>query len=296
MKLAILGAGAGGGLPQWNCGCANCLDARAGKIASMTQSSIAVSADGEQWVVLNASPDIAVQLQRTKALWPKALRGTPIKAVILTNGDIDHIAGLLTLREKTAFTVYATKSGMDILTSNSVFNVLDAELVERRIMSIDEAFAPLPDVKIIPFSVPGKVALFLEDDEALDLEAVGDQTIGLLLEANGKRAAYIPGCAALPDWLLERLDAVDLLLFDGTVWENDDMTKTGTGRKTGARMGHIPLSGHDGSLERLGVISARKVFVHINNTNPMLQPTSVERAQVENAGWEIAFDGMEIDL
>lgn len=296
MKLAILGAGAGGGLPQWNCGCTNCLDARAGKIASMTQSSVAVSADGERWVVLNASPDIAAQLQRTKALWPKSLRGTPIAAVVLTNGDIDHIAGLLTLREKTPFTVFATQSGMDILTTNSVFNVLDPELVERSLISLDEAFEPLSDVKITPFSVPGKVALFLEDEEALDLEAVGDQTIGLLLEANGKRAAYVPGCAALPDWLLARLDAVDLLLFDGTVWENDDMAKTGTGQKTGARMGHIPLSGHDGSLERLGAVSARKVYVHINNTNPILQPDSEERAQVESAGWEIAYDGMEIEL
>ena len=296
MKLAVLGAGAGGGLPQWNCGCKNCLDARAGKIASMTQSSVAVSADGERWVVLNASPDIAAQLQRTKALWPKSLRGTPIAAVVLTNGDIDHIAGLLTLREKTAFTVFATQSGMDILTTNSVFNVLDPELVERSLISLDEAFEPLSDVKITPFSVPGKVALFLEDEEALDLEAVGDQTIGLLIEANGKRAAYVPGCAALPDWLLARLDAVDLLLFDGTVWENDDMAKTGTGQKTGARMGHIQLSGHDGSLERLGAVSARKVFVHINNTNPILQPDSDERAQVESAGWEIAYDGMEIEL
>ena len=296
MKLAVLGAGAGGGLPQWNCGCKNCLDARAGKIASMTQSSVAVSADGERWVVLNASPDIAAQLQRTKALWPKSLRGTPIAAVVLTNGDIDHIAGLLTLREKTPFTVFATQSGMDILTTNSVFNVLDPELVERSLISLDEAFEPLSDVKITPFSVPGKVALFLEDEEALDLEAVGDQTIGLLIEANGKRAAYVPGCAALPDWLLARLDAVDLLLFDGTVWENDDMAKTGTGQKTGARMGHIPLSGHDGSLERLGAVSARKVYVHINNTNPILQPDSDERAQVESAGWEIAYDGMEIEL
>ena len=296
MKLAILGAGAGGGLPQWNCGCANCLDARAGKIASMTQSSVAVSADGERWVVLNASPDIAAQLQRTNALWPKSLRGTPIAAVVLTNGDIDHIAGLLTLREKTPFTVFATQSGMDILTTNSVFNVLDSELVERSLISVDEVFEPLSDVKITPFSVPGKVALFLEDEESLDIEAVGDQTIGLLLEVNGKRAAYIPGCAALPDWLLMRLEAVDLLLFDGTVWENDDMAKTGTGQKTGARMGHIQLSGHDGSLERLGSVSARKVFVHINNTNPILQPESGERAKVESAGWEIAYDGMEIEL
>ena len=296
MKLIVLGAGAGGGLPQWNCGCANCQDARAGKIAPMTQSSVAVSADGDRWVLLNASPDIAAQLQRTKALWPASLRGTPVTAVVLTNGDIDHIAGLLTLREKTPFTVFATRSGMDILTTNSVFNVLDTKLVERTLVSVDDMFEPVPGLKVTPFSVPGKVALFLEDEADLELEAVGDQTIGLLLEADGKRAAYIPGCAALPDWLVSRLNDVDLLMFDGTVWENDDMEKTGTGRKTGARMGHIALSGQDGSLDRLGALSARKVLVHINNTNPILQPGGVERTQVENSGWEIAHDGMEIEL
>lgn len=296
MEIIILGAGAGGGLPQWNCGCRNCSDAREGKLPIMTQSSIAVSADRENWVVLNASPDIAAQLQRTPALWPPSLRGSPIKAVTLTNGDIDHIAGLLTLREKTAFTLFATQSGMDIITTNSVFNVLDAELVQRKKITTEEPFHPISGLTVTPFSVPGKVALFLEDEASLDLEAVGDQTIGLLLEAGDKRAAYIPGCATLPDWLLQRLDAVDLLLFDGTVWENDDMQRTGTGQKTGARMGHVALNCAGGSLERLSAIPARKVLIHINNTNPILQPESAERAQVIEAGWDIAFDGMEISL
>lgn len=296
MEFLVLGAGAGGGLPQWNCGCQNCRDAREGKLPVMTQSSIAVSADHENWVVLNASPDIATQLQRTPALWPASLRGSPIKAVMLTNGDIDHIAGLLTLREKTPFTIFATQSGMDILTTNSVFNVLDAELVERKRMPTEQSVHPVPGLTVTPFSVPGKVALFLEDEASLDLEAVGDQTIGLLLETGNKRAAYIPGCATLPDWLLQRLDAVDLLLFDGTVWENDDMQRTGTGQKTGARMGHVAVNGSGGSLERLSAINARKVLIHINNTNPILQPDSAERAQVLKAGWDIAFDGMEISL
>lgn len=296
MRLIVLGAGAGGGLPQWNCGCDNCRDARAGKLPAMTQSSVAVSADGESWVLLNASPDIAIQLQRTPSLWPRSLRDTPIGAVVLTNGDIDHIAGLLTLREKTPFTVYATSSGMDILIANSVFNVLDAKLVARRTIVLEETFEPVPGVEVTAFSVPGKVALFLEDEAKLDLEAIGEQTIGLLLEVNGKRAAYIPGCAALPGWLLERLDALDLLLFDGTVWDNDDMLRTRTGQKTGARMGHVALNGADGSLERLSGLSARRVFVHINNTNAILQRDSTERAQVIAKGWDIGFDGMEIAL
>lgn len=296
MKIVVLGASAGGGLPQWNCGCQNCKDARSGALPVMTQSSVAVSADEVTWVILNASPDIGAQLLKTPALYPRDLRHTPIGAVVLTNGDIDHIAGLLTLREKTAFTVFATSSGLDILSGNSVFGVLDTELVSRETISLENAFEPVPGVKITAFSVPGKVALFLEDEGNLDLEAVGEQTIGLLIEANDKRFAYVPGCAALPDWLLERLASVDLLLFDGTVWENDDMQRTGTGQKTGARMGHIALNSADGSLRRFADFAARKVFVHINNTNPILQPQSAERAQVEQSGWEIAYDGMEISL
>ena len=125
---------------------------------------------------------------------------------------------------------------------------------------------------------------------------IGEQTIGLILEENGKRAAYVPGCAALPDWLVEQIGEVDLLLFDGTVWENDDMARTGTGEKTGARMGHIAMTGETGSLARLAHIQARKIFVHINNTNPVLQPQSTARRHVEEAGWDVAYDGMEVTL
>ncbi|MEP4198007.1 MAG: pyrroloquinoline quinone biosynthesis protein PqqB [Aliishimia sp.] len=296
MRIIVLGAAAGGGLPQWNCGCPNCIDARAGKLPIMTQSSVAVSADGDSWAILNASPDISGQLLRTPQLHPKSLRHTPIGAVVLTNGDIDHIAGLLTLREKTPFDLYTTSSGMEIVGSNSVFNVLDAELVARKPIELDQSFSPVPGLTITPFSVPGKVALFLEDTEALDLKAVGEQTVGLMLESDGCRAAYIPGCAEIPDWLLKRLSDVDLLLFDGTVWENDDMQRTGTGQKTGARMGHVALNGDDGTLARLASTSMRKYLIHINNTNPILQPSSPERAAVLGAGWHITHDGMEITL
>jgi len=261
----------------------------------MTQSSLAVSVDERHWAVLNASPDISAQLLRTPCLHPRALRDTPIAAVVLTNGDIDHLAGLLTLREKTAFALYATASGLDILSTNSVFNVLDAALVSRQSIALDTAFAPVPHLTITPFAVPGKVALFLEDGEP-DVEAVGEQTIGLMLETAEKRVAYVPGCATLPDWLVERFGTVDLLLFDGTVWENDEMQRTGTGKKTGARMGHIALNGEGGTLARLADLPARKVLVHINNTNPILQPDSAERRAVLDAGWEIAHDGMEITL
>lgn len=295
MKLVILGAGAGGGLPQWNCGCRNCADARAGLIPRMTQSSVAVSPDGADWVILNASPDIRGQFEMTPQLHPRGLRDTPIAALVLTNGDIDHIAGALTLREKTPFAVYATASGLDILNSNSVFGVLDPELVKQQRIELDASFEPVPGLTVTPFAVPGKVALFLEGDE-LNLEEVGEQTVGLLLASGGRRVAYVPGCAAIPDWLKRRLQGLDLLLFDGTVWNNDDMQRTGTGEKTGARMGHVPQNGRLGSLERLADIEGRKMYIHINNTNPVLQPDSPERAAVLAANWEFASDGLEITL
>lgn len=295
MQIVVLGAAAGGGLPQWNCGCDNCNAARAGQIAAMTQSSVAVSVDGADWVVLNASPDIGGQLMRTPALHPRTLRDTPIKSVVLTNGDVDHIAGLLTLREKTGFCAYATAEGLGILSGNSVFNVLDPDFVTRETITLDVPFTPVEGLKVTPFAVPGKVALFLEGSE-VNLQEVGETTIGLMLEHGETRAAYVPGCAALPDWVVTHLKDVDLLMFDGTVWNNDDMQRTGTGQKTGARMGHIPMNGDQGSLVRLADLTARKVFVHINNTNPVLNPTAAERQAVLDAGWEIAHDGMEITL
>lgn len=261
----------------------------------MTQSSVAVSMDGRSWVVLNASPDIRAQLAALPAMHPPSLRGTPVSAVVLTNGDIDHIAGLLTLREKTAFDLYATKAGLDIVTSNSVFRVLDPDLVRTHTIGLDTDFEPLPGLKITPFAVPGKVALFLEGD-TVNLEELGDQTVGLMLDGGEQSVAYVPGCATVPEWLLDRLQGVDLLLFDGTVWNNDEMAQTGTGVKTGVRMGHVPLNGQHGSLASFSAFDARKVFIHINNTNPILQPNAPERAEVLARGWEIAADGMEINL
>lgn len=295
MKMIVLGAAAGGGLPQWNCGCQNCQDARAGVIPSMTQSSVAVSADGDNWAVLNASPDIRLQLERTSQLHPTGLRDSPIASVVLTNGDIDHIAGLLTLREKTPFTAYATSAGLEILQTNSVFGVLDADLVTRHQIDLEHPFEPVPGLMLTPFAVPGKVALFLEGDK-LNLEEVGEQTVGLMIDAGETRVAYIPGCAKVPDSLIDRVQGADMLIFDGTVWHNDDMQRTGTGSKTGARMGHLPLNGPEGSLARWAGFKGRKMLIHINNTNPILQPDSPERADVLAQGWDIAFDGMDITL
>ena len=290
--MIVLGAGAGGGLPQWNCCCDQCLAARAGQIAPMTQSSVAASVGGRDWVLLNASPDLRQQLAATPALHPTGLRGSPLKAVVLTNGDVDHIAGLLTLREKTPFTLYATQATLDVLAANSVFAVLDASLVQKVAIRLDQPFAPLPGLTLTAHAVPGKVPLYLEG-EALDLQMLGEQTIGLTLETASARAEYIPGCADLPPALLARLTRADLLLFDGTVWQDDEMPRSGTGAKTGARMGHLSMQT---SMARLASLTNRRLFTHINNTNPALLPETPVRAAVLAAGWALAHDGMEITL
>ncbi|WP_299588729.1 pyrroloquinoline quinone biosynthesis protein PqqB [uncultured Microbulbifer sp.] len=296
LQVVVLGAGAGGGLPQWNCGCCNCSDARRGIIPAMTQSSIAVSADGKHWVILNASPDIRTQLQACVDMHPESLRGTPVSAVFLTNGDIDHIAGLLTLREKSGFRVLGTEQTLGILRENTIFKVLDAEQVEFLPLSLDQLFEPVPGLLIEPFAVPGKVPLYQETDD-LRLNAMGEQTVGLRIGAGDSVLYYIPGCAEIPDWLIERVSDGDMILFDGTVWKNDEMRATGTGTKSGARMGHIAMAGPQGSLSRFKALrDCQKIYIHINNTNPVLQPKAPERALVESEGWAIAQDGMRFQL
>lgn len=259
----------------------------------MTQSSLAVSADGADWVLLNASPDVRQQIVAAPCLHPRALRDSPIRAVILTNSDVDHIAGLLTLREKAPLRLYATRSVLQTLRANPVFGVLDAGLVSEHPIVLDQAFSPLPGLTVTPWAVPGKLALWMECDNP-DTRLMGEQTIALTLQAAGMAAEYVPACADLADATVARLARADLVLFDGTVWGDDDMIATGTGQKTGRRMGHLPMAGPEGSLARLAGLTARKLFIHINNTNPALDPDSAERAALRAAGWELAQDGMEL--
>lgn len=295
MIFRTLGAGAGGGLPQWNCGCPRCDAARAGRIAPMTQSSAAVSADGKVWLLLNASPDLRHQMAANAMFHPHGQRDSPLRAVIVTNGDVDHIAGLLTLREKTPFTLYATSATLAVLGANGVFGVLDPDLVRRVPVALDVPFEALPGLEVTPYAVPGKVPLYLEpQDGAVETKAMGEQTVALRIAGGGRVVHYLPGCAALPDTLCDRLAEADLLVFDGTVWADDDMARAGVGEKTGARMGHLAMSGPQGSLARLSGLRGRRVYTHINNTNPVLMPEAPERAEVLAAGWDLAFDGMEI--
>ncbi len=295
MKFLVLGAAAGGGLPQWNCGCANCNLARAGKIPSAGQSSLAISLDGERWSILNASPDIRQQFQDRAAFHPQALRHTPLQSVLLTNGDIDHIAGLLSLREQTPFALFATGEILNVLAENRIFDAVSRGKVSRNTITLDDEFDLQEGLTARVFPVPGKVPLFMEG-ETVQTDLVGEQTVGVRLTGGGKVAYYIPGCAEVTPALLEQIEDADILFFDGTLWDDNEMIREGTGVKTGRRMGHISISGEDGSIAKLERVKAKKVFIHINNTNPIWRPDSEERAFVLANGWNISHDGMEIEL
>jgi pyrroloquinoline quinone biosynthesis protein B len=293
MRIIILGAAAGGGLPQWNCGCANCNAARAGLIPPMSQSSIAVSADGRDWAVLNASPDIRTQMAAIPALHPTGLREMPLRSVLVTNGDIDHVAGLLTLREAQTFALFATPAIHDILAANPMLSALRADLVSRQRVMLDTPFELAPGLHATLFAVPGKVPLY-QEGEVVETGLIGENTVGVELTAQGKCAFYIPGCAELPDWLRDRIGGADALLFDGTLWQDDEMIRMGLGQKTGRRMGHLPVLETIEALADLPV--GRRVFVHLNNSNPLVDPASPERAEAERRGWQIGRDGMELTL
>lgn len=294
IRAQVLGAAAGGGLPQWNCGCENCNLARSGEIPAQTQSSLAVTANGTDWAVLNASPDIRQQLAGTRALHPTDLRSLPLRAVLVTNGDIDHVAGLLTLREMQPFTLYATAEIHRVIAENPIFAALNADVVVRKTVALGEPFDLVPGLEAELFPVPGKVPLYLEG-ETVETDLVGEQTVGVRLSDGEKRVFYIPGCAVLADDLRARIDGADAVFFDGTLWRDDEMVRAGLSQKTGKRMGHISMSGTDGSIAAFaGLDVARKIYVHMNNTNPVLHPASAERAEAEAAGWTIGQDGMEI--
>ena len=298
MKTIVLGSAAGGGVPQWNCGCAICALARAGdpRVVQRTQSSLAVSADGESWLLVNASPDARQQITATAELHPRGTRHSPIAAVLLTNGDVDHVAGLLTLRESQPFRLYATAGVRGAVEANRIFSVCAPDLVPRATVTLDEPFEPVPGLTVEMFAVPGKVALWLED-ETLRIGEETDSTVGLRITTGGRRLMYVPGCAAVTGALRRNLEGADAVLFDGTMWTDTEMVDAGLGTKTARRMGHVPLSGDGGSIAALdGLSIGRRVFVHINNTNPVLVQGSRQRLAAEAAGWEIGFDGMRIAL
>ena len=309
LRILVLGAAAGGGFPQWNSNNDASRRSRAGdpQARACSQSSLAVSADGRTWVLFNASPDLRQQINDNPQLHPQdGIRHSPIAAVVLTNGDVDHVAGLLTLRESQPLAVYGSDRVLSVLSENSIFKVLNPDFVDRRLIDLSRAFDPSSKLgaptglTIEPFAVPGKVALYKEDAaQGTNFGTAEGDTIGLKIgERDGaKHFFYIPGCAALPDNLRNRLRGADLVLFDGTLWRDDEMVAQKAGIKTGQRMGHMSMAGPDGTIEAFEDLDVvRKVFVHINNTNPVLLGDAPERAEAEAQGWEIAYDGMEIVL
>ncbi|OCX58102.1 pyrroloquinoline quinone biosynthesis protein PqqB [Thioclava sp. SK-1] len=294
INARILGAAAGGGLPQWNCGCRNCIAARAGTLPAQSQSSVAVSGNGRDWAILNASPDIRDQMAAAPQLHPTGLRDLPLRAVVVTNGDIDHVAGLLVLRESQPFTLFATAEIHDVLAANPIFDALRPDCVARARITLDQPFELVPDLMATLFAVPGKVPLYLEG-ETVKTDLVGEQTVGVELRTATSRAYYIPGCAHVPADLAQRLRGADLVMFDGTLWSDDEMIREGLSQKTGQRMGHISISGEGGSMKALQDLDiTQKVFVHMNNSNPVLDPASNQTRAANECGWVIGRDGMEI--
>ena len=307
LRVIVLGAAAGGGVPQWNCGCPNCRAAREQPSLQSSQASIAVSVDDTHWFLINAAPELRQQLIDTKQLHPQAghLRHTPIAGVILTNGEVDAVAGLLSMREGSPFNLYAHPRVLAILKANSIFNVLAEKNVRREAIHIDQSFEPtLPDgaqsgLDVLPFVVPGKSAWYLEGETHPAGEDDDGDTLGLRIEdkATGQHFFFVAACARVTPELKQRLHGAPLVLFDGTVWHDNELIDAGLGVKTGQRMGHLSMSGDDGAIAMLadGDI-AQKIFLHVNNSNPALLPDSPERATLEKSGWRIAHDGMEITL
>lgn len=298
LTAIVLGAAAGGGFPQWNCNCDVCRLAWAGdkRVRPRTQASLAVSSDGRRWILLNASPDLRAQIQATPQLHPReAARASPIAAVVLTGAEIDQTAGLLSLRERSPFSLYATAATLAAISDNPMFGVLSADVVTRRAITPGERFALGSGIEAELFIVPGKLPLYLEGDDP-DIKSETGANVGVELCDGRSRIAYVPGAAAVTPVLRERLARADVLLFDGTLFADDEMIRNETGKKSGRRMGHLPINGPDGSLAALAGLSSRRIFVHINNTNPLLVDGSPERARVAAAGWEVAEDGMEILL
>jgi pyrroloquinoline quinone biosynthesis protein B len=308
LRVVVLGAAAGGGVPQWNCGCRVCRMARTEHPElQSTQASIAISADGEHWFLVNASPDLRQQLIATPQLHPATgqLRHSPVAGVILTNGEIDAVAGLLSMREGWQFTIYAHPRVLSILNSNSIFNVLSEKNVRRQPIEMNEAFEPgLPDgspsgIEVLPFAVPGKGAWYLEGKAHPAGETGDGDTLGLRIQdkATGKHFYFLAACANVTDDLRSRLEGASAIFFDGTVWRDDELIAAGLGNKTGQSMGHIAMSGASGAIESLdGLDIGRKMFLHINNSNPVLLRDSAERVAAERAGWQIPADGTEITL
>jgi pyrroloquinoline quinone biosynthesis protein B len=299
MRAHILGSSAGGGLPQWNCGCRNCSLARAGdaRIAARTQDSIAVGSGGSSWLLVNASPDVLRQIEHFEPLWPRAPRHTPIAAIALLNGDLDHVLGLLSLREWQPLRLLATaRVHAGLVAHNAMLRTLVrtpeqslwTQLELGKEVGLDDlgiAVTALPAPGKLPVHLVGLVDPSPEDNVALRVRDLGTKRTMVVATAVGS----LDGIGAIAD-------GADALLFDGTFFREDELVSQGLGCARASDMAHVPVGGEEGSLARVKTRASQRIYTHINNTNPMLLADSPERAAVERAGWQIAFDGMEVAL
>ncbi|MDB6036134.1 MAG: Coenzyme synthesis protein [Verrucomicrobiales bacterium] len=306
MKVRVLGSAAGGGFPQWNCGCRNCDGVRQGTLNAKprTQESLAISPDGKHWYLINASPDIHRQIQEFPSLWPKETRGSPIEGIILTNGDMDHCLGLLSLRESHPLVIYATAAVMRGFTAgNPMYRTLERfpGQVTWKLLSIGiEQSLTLSrnresGLSIVAFPAPGKRPIHLAGSEPVGPE----DNIGLYVREAGATPAlaYFPSVAGHSGPLAEALQGATAILFDGTFWSEGEMQEAGVGNAQARDMAHWPTGGIQGSLAFMaGLAPRRRILTHINNTNPILREDAPERAEAKSAGLEVAWDGMEFSL
>jgi pyrroloquinoline quinone biosynthesis protein B len=310
VKVRVLGSAAGGGAPQWNCGCSNCRGIRTGAIPAVArrQESVAVSEDGgadRPWVVLNASPEIRAQIESFPALWPTEPRHSPIGGIVLTNGDLDHVLGLLSLRESHPITVFATEAVRRGFTEgNILYRTLERfeGQVTWRTLRLGEETALTPasagsSLTVLPFPVPGKRPVHLEGRGS----DTPEDNIGLLVRAGSGDAArtlaYVAAAGAWTPEIERHAASADAVFFDGTFWSSDELPAAGLGTKRAEQMAHLPVGGPGGGLSHLARLGGRRrVLIHINNTNPILRDDSPERAEVTSAGVEVAYDDMEMSL
>ena len=303
MKVRVLGSGAGGGFPQWNCNCSNCRRIRDHSMRGRprTQSSIAVSSDGNNWVLFNTSPDIRAQIEAFPAIQPKqGVRDTGIKAIILIDSQIDHSTGLLILREGKPLEVYCTEMvRQDLSTGFPIFKMLDHYCtVNHHGIPLDGSAFSIPgidDLRFFPHALKSKAPPYSPHRH----DPHDGDNIGVTIEqiSSGRKIYYAPGLGEIAPHVHTAMQEADCLLVDGTFWRDDEMERAGVSPKRAREIGHLPQSGPGGMIEALGgVEKTRKILIHINNTNPILDEESAERRTLEEAGIEVSYDGMEIDL
>ena len=304
MRIRVLGSAAGGGFPQWNCNCRNCSGVRDGTLraAARTQSSIAVCGhDSTSWVLVNASPDILAQLRANPALHgARAVRDSTIAGIVLVDGQVDHTAGMLMLREsRRALPVWCTEEvGADLSHGNPIFGVLAHYCgVERHALIPDGREFAIPGlVGVIwrAIAVAGKAAPYSPHRES----SVTGDNVALVIgdEASGRTLVYAPGVGAMHEALWQVMQAASCVLIDGTFWSDDEMAALGVSHKRARDLGHLPQSGPGGMLEWLGRLphATRRFLIHVNNTNPILDEDSAQRAELAHRGIEVAWDGLEI--